>query len=529
MPRLVLHNAEVLTQDFRRPRARAVSIRDGRIEAVGSDDDVLNLRAPGDLVIDLGGRTLLPGFNDAHIHVWKVGRLLDAMLDARGAASIDELAARVRAWCARLAPGAWFLGRGYNEALLRERRHPLRADLDRACPDRPALLVRTCAHVAVANSAALRIAGIGAAMPNPPGGAIDRDETGEPTGVLRETAIALVERHVPSPSRADDERAILAACERLLAAGVTSATDPAVHPALHDAYVALDGRGALPLRMNLVSVRRPDGGAETLEPPPVVDRPMLRCDAIKLFADGGLSGGTAALASPYRDSTDRGILRLSADEIVELAREPHLRGLRVCTHAIGDRAIDAVLGAYEALARLAPGPRHRIEHFGLPTPEHLRRCARARCIVATQPIFLRELGANFRARLDDAHLARTYPFRSMTEAGIDVAFSSDAPVVRDFAPLSGIAAALSREDADGVAIAADERITLDHALRAFTMGGAIASCDDARRGSIAAGKDADLVALEGSLEDIAQAADAVRVCMTIIAGRIVHDDLRQEP
>lgn len=528
MPRLVLHNADVRTQDVRRPRARAVAIRGALIEAVGSDAEVLDLRNPGDVAIDLRGRTLVPGFNDAHIHVWKVGRLLDAVLDVRGAASIDELLFRLRSRGAALAAGTWLLARGYNESSMRERRHPVRADLDEACPERPVLLVRTCAHIAVANSAALKAAGIGRATANPPGGAIDRDEQGEPTGVLRETAIALVERRVPPPSRQDDERAILAACADLLAAGVTSATDPAVHPALHDAYVALDARGALPLRMNLVSVRRPDGGTGALEPPPIIDRPMLRCDSIKLFADGGLSGGTAALAGCYRNSKDRGILRLTAEEILELAREPHLRGLRVCTHAIGDEAIDAVLSAYEALARLAPGARHRIEHFGLPSSGHLQRCAAGGFIVATQPIFLRELGANFRARLDDAYLARTYPFRSMIDAGIDVAFSSDAPVVKGFAPLQGIAAALSRLDADGVPIAAEQRIGLDPALRAFTMGGAVASGDDARRGSIAAGKDADIAVLEGDPEELAFSADAMRVCMTIVAGNVVHDDRRQE-
>lgn len=446
--------------------------------------------------IDLGGRHVLPGLNDPHVHLWKVGHLLTTMQDLRGVESLGDLQSRLRDFAGRLKPGQWYQGRGYNEAILAERRHPTRADLDAALGDRPGYLIRTCAHIAVANSAALRIAGITRDTAPPPGGVIEHDDAGEPTGVLHETALGLVANCIPPPTTADYAAMITAGSRHQLSLGITSATDPAVFPALEEAYRFLDIQKSLPQRVNLLAIRRPDGGTETHPLPQQHQSDFLRIDSVKFFADGGLSGATAALTRDYRHAATRGVLRFETEELYSLAREAHLAGLRIGTHAIGDAAIEQVLAIYERLAAERPGPRHRIEHLGLPTDDQLRRIATARIIAVPQAIFIDELGANFRRYLDDDYLARVYPLRRMIDAGIDVALSSDAPVVRNDNPFSGMRAAILRRDREGQPIAPAEALTVHECLHAYTVGGAIATGDEANRGSLEPGKFADFIIVD---------------------------------
>jgi hypothetical protein len=521
-PDLVLHGGTLLAQDPAIPRAEALAVRAGRILAVGSSADMLALAGPSTRRFDLGGRTLVPGFNDAHVHVWKVGDLLTRQLDLRPMDSLAGIAAALRDAHARLPPGAWILGRGYNEARLAEGRSPLRRDLDAAAPGRAVLLTRACGHIAVASSHALATAGIGPQTSAPPGGAILRDETGEPTGVLHETAMGLCARHVPEPTAAEHEAMILAAARRHLALGITSASEAGVLPPLLDVYRALDARGALPYRVNVMALRRPLDGTGTLPLPRPSRSDRLRIDTIKLLADGGLSGATAALRAPYRDPPDsHGLLRTGAEELLELAREAHLSGLRVAVHAIGDRAIDVALEAFEGLARLGPGPRHghRLEHFGLPHPDQIARAARLGAAAVPQAVFLHALGRNFRRSLPDALLARAYPLHDLLRAGLVVALSSDAPVVADENPLLGIRSAVLRRDDEGVAIAPEQAISAADALRAYTLGGALASGDDGDRGSLTPGKWADLAVLSANpLAVPPEALLDVRVDVTFVAG-----------
>ncbi len=252
---------------------------------------------------------------------------------------------------------------------------------------------------------------------------------------------------------------------------------------------------------------------------------FLRIDAVKLFADGGLSGATAALKSSYRHDASRGLERLSGEQIFTLAADAQAAGLRVCTHAIGDRAIDNVLAAYERLDRLGPAPSgrgHRIEHFGLPDAAQIARAARIGVMAAPQTIFLHALGANFRRYLTEPYLSRTYPIHSMLRAGIVVALGSDAPVVPDDNPLLGIQAAVTRRDGEGEAIAPGEAITVEEALYGYTMGGAIACGEDDRRGSLTQGKWADLVQLDRDpTETPPEEIASIRVVRTFVRGRIV--------
>jgi predicted amidohydrolase YtcJ len=493
----ILHNGRLWTGLRGRSDATALAIAGDRIAAVGRDDEVLNGRGPGTQMIDLGRRSLLPGFVDAHAHIWKIGHLLTTLLDLRGAESLAGLGARVREQATRLAPGAWLYGRGYNEARFPEGRGPTRHDLDAIASDRPIVLMRTCAHIIACNSRALEIAGVTRDTATPQGGEIAHDPAGEPTGVLSERATSLVLQRMPPPTPQEYEAMINAALRHQLSRGITSTNDAGVAPELLDTYCRLDDEGRLPSRVNVMALRVVEGvGVVPLPEKRASDR--LRIDTVKFFADGGLSGATAALSIPYRHADTRGVLRMDGREFLELAREAHEHGWRVATHAIGDVAIDQVLGVYEALG---DGPmRHRIEHFGLPTDEQLARAARRGVIAAPQTIFVEALGRNFRHYLPDSLLARAYPVRAMLDAGVTVALSSDAPVVENDSPLAGMQAAITRRDAEGHLIAPDQAITLDEALDGYTRGGAIASGDDRLRGRLEPGLQADLVVLSGDIQ-----------------------------
>lgn len=519
------HNGKIYTMNPAQRTAESVLVDDnGRIAFAGHSQDV---NAPaGTQIHDLGGATMLPGLNDAHVHIWKLGLLLTQQVDVRRSKPNDlpQLAAVLRTHAAQ-QPDGWILGRGYDEASLHEGQHPTRTLLDAVSDTRPLALTRICGHIMALNSAALAQAGITAGTPNPPGGVIERDEHGAPTGILKESAMALVNRVIPAYT-ADDMADAIAAChQHQLALGITSATDPLVTPYHIDVYHQLEAAGRIAVRTNLLAVRRLDGGTETLPLPERYLSDTLRIDSVKFFADGGLSGATAALATHYKVTGDNGVLRYDTDDLMHLMTEAHTAGYRIATHAIGDRALEQVIGCYEALYRQHPTDvRHRIEHLGLPTAEHIRRVAQMNGIAVPQTVFLPALGRNFRRYLPDAYLERCYPVRSIWDAGITVALSSDAPVVPDDNPLLGIKAAVDRGDHAGNPIAPDEAITAEQALWAYTLGGAIASGDADNRGSIEQGKHADFVILDRDpLETDVNALTGINVLQTIIGGAVAYE------
>ncbi|RTI54315.1 amidohydrolase [Thermus scotoductus] len=381
------------------------------------------------------GEAILPGFHDAHVHIWKIGQLLTDLLDLREVDSLEALTGLLRERDRVLPPGAWLLGRGWNEARLGG--VPNRAFLDSVVPGRPVLLTRTCAHIHALNSKALALAGIGPETPSPPGGEIRHEE-----GLLLERAYGLVERVLPRRTVEDYRRYILAGSRHLLARGITSALEAGADPLLLEAYRSLDQEGLLPLRVSVLAILRPDG-EDALYPLPALHRSeRLVVAGVKLFADGGLSGASAAVSRPYREVGGQGVLRLKAEEIFELALPAHRKGFFVATHAIGDVAIREVLAAYARLYREEPRPlRHRIEHFGLPGPKELALARSLGIWVVPQPIFLKELRENFVRYLPEAFLPWCYNLRRMEEAGLSLAFSSDAPVVREVSPVQGALAA----------------------------------------------------------------------------------------
>jgi hypothetical protein len=287
----------------------------------------------------------------------------------------------------------------------------------------------------------------------------------------------------------------------------------------------MEAQGRMAVRTNGLAVRRLDGGTETMPLPEKYISDTLRLDSVKFFADGGLSGATAAIAGTYLVTGDHGVLRYETDDLQQLMWEAHEADYRIGTHAIGDRALEQIISCYEELYRRKPSYiRHRIEHFGLPTGDHIQRAAQMQIFAVPQTVFLPALGRNFRRYLPDNYLARCYPVKALWDAGITVALSSDAPVVPDDSPLLGMKAAIDRNDHAGKPIAANEFITPEQALWGYTMGGALASGDDANRGSIGVGKLADFVILDRDpLETSTGELTDIRVYKTIVGGKIVYE------
>ncbi|MEM7533747.1 MAG: amidohydrolase [Chloroflexota bacterium] len=520
-------NGIIHTMNKTQPTVEAVLVDDtGRIAGIGKQAD---LQIDATEIIDLQGQTLIPGFNDAHIHVSWLGLQLTQWVDARKHVSPDipTIIERYRAWAADKPAGTWVNGMGYNEALLPEGRHLTYADLDEASTEHPMFLIRSCGHVGIANSLALEMAGISAETPDPPGGVIVRDADGNPTGQLQETAMMLVQHLIPEPTIEDKKWAIKACCEHLLSLGVTAATDPDVMPEWLDIYREMDADGELPIRLNMLVSRR--SGDRIVPLPEVSVSDYLRCDSVKFFADGGMTSATAAISIPYRETGTKGVLIYETEELAELMWEAHSNGLRMATHANGDVALEQVIGIYEAVNEREPRPdlRHRIEHLALPTDDHLKRCAELGVMVATQTVFLSAMGATFRRYMPEVFYERAYGVRSMQKAGMTVALSTDAPVVPDANPFLGIKAAIDRHDHAGDVLGSEQGISAEAALEAYTLTGAVLSGDEASFGSIEVGKWADLTVLMGDpITTPVEEMLNLQVAQTYVAGELVFEQRR---
>jgi hypothetical protein len=264
-------------------------------------------------------------------------------------------------------------------------------------------------------------------------------------------------------------------------------------PDLMEVYKSMDRNGELKIRVNAIAIRLPDGATQSLPLPERHTSAHLKIDTVKFFADGGLSGMTAAMYQPYRNSAERGVLRLEKAPFMKLAAEAQKAGFRIATHAIGDAAMNLVCEVYEELWNEFRHEGNRIEHVGLPSQRNLEQMHRMSVSAVMQPVFIHELGKNFREYLDEDRLHKIYPAKSVLNAGVNLAFSTDAPVVSDINPLKGIQYAMSRTDAEGNTIGAAQRISFSDALRAYTVGSAIANEDEENRGTISAGKWSDIV------------------------------------
>ena len=523
-------NGTVITMNPVHPEANAVLVRGDRVVAVGLADDLQSLTAPGARIVDLEGQTLIPGFNEAHNHMLSFGQSL-AQVDCRApdCGSIAEMQRRVAARAAETPGGAWVLGRGYDDQALAEQRHPTRYDLDAVAPDHPVVITNASGHLCVANSRALALAGISGETEPPEGGGIVHDSSGEPTGLLLETAQQLVDRLIPEPSE-DDLVAALGHCaQRYLAAGITSSVDASVHtPQQVRVYQRAAEHGVNPLRTSLFL-------REHLLPHLVglgvytgFGNDRLRCGPVKLFIDGSLIGRTAAVTQPFLhdpDPENRGLTMMSEEAFQEYVMTAHAAGWQIAVHAIGDRGIAMVLDAYARALEAHPRQdhRHRIEHCGILRPDLIVRIRELGVVVVTQPIFITEYGDSFIRHLGEDRALLTYPFRSLLDADIPVVFSSDCPVSA-FEPLKGIQAAVTERTGTGAEYVPNEALTVHEALLAYTVAGAYATFEEHHKGSIAPGMLADFAVL--AQDPRACAPDeiaAIPVTMTWIGGELLFE------
>lgn len=492
----IFYNGNILTQDKKKPSASAFIVKDNKISTVGNDDGILSQKDPSTEIIDLKGKTILPGFYDSHIHLWKVGDLMTYILDLRGGKSIDEMLQMLFDFSKQHTEREWIVARGFNEALFPDKRIPTRFDIDKIISDKPVCIIRTCAHQIVVNTKALTACNIDESTVTPDGGEIKKDSSGRPNGHFTESAIGLVMNHIPRYTIEEYKNVIKAAQIEMLKMGITSVCDPAVTPDLLEAYKSMDRNDELKIRVNAIPIRVPDGGNDILPLPEKYNSGFLNVNTVKFFADGGLSGKTAAMKNVYKNTDEKGVLRLTGDFFYPLAKESQDAGFKIATHAIGDLAMEIVLKVYKKLSQSNSSKiRHRIEHVGFANESQFQQMHYENISVVMQPIFLYELGRNFRQNLNAEYLSKVYPCRTVLENKINLALSTDAPVVKNINPFLNIQSAILRDDSEGNVLGEMERISLSEAIYAYTMGSSIACDEENDKGSISEGKSADFFVL----------------------------------
>ena len=534
---LALVNANVLTMHRAQPRARAVAVKNGRIVAVGDDRAVRQCCGTATRIVDLGGRTLLPGFVESHNHVSAYSHTI-LQIDCTAARndSIDDICDKVAERAAQQAPGTWIKGYGFDNTLLAEKRFPNRHDLDRVAPDHPVHLWHISGHFTSVNSKALELAGIDRDTPNPDGGNIVRDDQGEPTGVLEEPPAQLLVLRLLPPETADEcVEGLRMVSDEYVRAGVTSTHDAnlGVWGGLSeiDAFRQARAEGKFHPRVyafiwTVLEDFLDNGVAlDELGMRTGCGDDWLRIGGVKIFADGSIPGLTAALSEPYHCAPDkRGDLIFSREELEKRFRRYHDAGFQVIVHANGDRCIGTVIDAFEAVLEQSPRPdhRHRLEHLPMASDEHLRRMAKLGLVTTFYTAQIHGWGDRQRETfLGPERAERLYPARSARDLGIRFGLHGDCPVT-PISPLNCLYTAVARETGSGHILGPDERISVDDALRALTIDGAYLAFEENIKGSIEAGKLADFVVLSADPHDLPPTGlRNLEVEQTVIDGEFV--------
>ena len=528
-------NGRILTADAARPLASAVAVRDGRILALGDEAEVASRIGAEVVRIDLGGRTMVPGFIDAHNHMACTAETFFAV-DAgpRTVSSIAELVAEVARAAERTPPGAWIRGFGMDWTRFSDGRKPTRHDLDEAAGDHPVVILHVSGHYALVNSRALADRGLTESVSDPSGGSLERDASGQLTGLLLDSATNLVLQtsvdicgHGPNIHTAIETdklaRMIGEASRRYLAAGLTTICDPQVTSREMRAYRLARASGNLPIRTVMLPLSHQLDELEAIGLVGPIGDDHLRIGAMKFYTDGAITGGTAMFSQPMGSRGQYpGTLYHQPAELASLLRRAAGAGWQLAIHTMGDRAMGIMLDAVEAAMAAAPDGdiRHRIEHSTWPTAEQLARIARLGMVPVTQPGSIAELGDIWRDHLGE-RVHHAMPLRDQLELGIRPAISSDA-FVQSYRPLDTIAAAVRRVTPSGVRIGPDQELTVEEALAAHTINAARALHLEDRIGSIEVGKLADFAILDGDL--LAAPADEIRampVWMTVVGGEIL--------
>jgi predicted amidohydrolase YtcJ len=527
---LVMLNGKIWTVNEAQPQTEAVACLGSRIVAVGSSNEIRKWIGPSTQVIDLAGKLVLPGFNDAHVHFLDGGQNL-ASVQLRTTKSEAEFRARIAEFAAKQPAGRWITGGDWDHENWIPARLPTRQLIDDVSAGHPVFVERLDGHMALANSQVLKLAGITRDTPDPPGGTIVRDASGEPTGVLKDAAMVGVYRVMPAPTPDQAAEAVHAGMRYAAENGVTSVQDMSAGPDTLRVYETLLARGELTVRISghqplatwgrlaAVGLRADFGGEK------------LHVGGLKGFADGSLGSTTALFFEPYLDAPNTSGLA-GSEMIPESKMLDHIlgadrAGLQVAVHAIGDKANHIILGMYEEADR-RNGPRDRrfrIEHAQHLRPDDIPRFGKLHVIASMQPYHCIDDGRWAEKRIGPERAKTTYAFRTLLDTGAVLAFGSDWPVA-PMVPLMGIYAAATRRTLDGKhpeGWVPEQKITVAEAIRAYTMGSAYASFEDGIKGSIEAGKLADMVVVSEDILNIAPAEiEKTRVEMTVLDGKVVY-------
>ncbi len=528
---LIIRNAKVWTVDAARPEGEAVAVLGDRIVAVGSNSQIEAWRGPNSQVFDAGGKWLLPGFNDAHVHFFDGGAQLD-QVQLNDATSSQEFARRIAERAAKTRKGEWVLGGDWDETKWSPAQLPTRALIDASTAEVPVAVNRYDGHMILVNSLTLKLAGITAQTPDPPGGVIVRDAQGNPTGALKDAATDLVYKVIPPPTHDQRRHAIVRALAHAASLGVTSVqhmnpeyADIAIYNELLDEGKLTTRIYAAPLITQVddqvrIGIKRAFGG------------PYLRIGAVKAYADGSLGSATAYFFQPFLDQPgNRGLL---SDEMqpISLMRDRMMKadasGLQLCTHAIGDAGIAAILDIYTEVEKEhgARDRRWRIEHAQHMAAKDFERFAQLHVIASVQPYHAIDDGRWAEGRIGHDRASRTYAFRTFLDHGVRLALGTDWNVA-PLNPMQTLYAAVTRATLDGKNPGGwfpEQKLTIQEAIEAYTMGSAYAEFQEQEKGSITPGKLADMVLLSDDVltVDPVKIRD-VKVLKTWVGGKVTYD------
>lgn len=528
---LILFNGKIWTGNARQPEAEALACFGNRIVGVGTTAQIRKLAGANTRVIDLKGRRAVPGFNDAHVHFFDGGAGL-ASVQLRDAKTPAEFRDRIGAFAKKLPKGRWVLNGNWDHENWQPAALPARQLIDAVTPDNPVFINRLDGHMCLANSLALKLAGVTRTTPDPPGGTIVRDAQGEPTGVLKDAAMNFVYSVIPNPTAEEIAEALKAAMRYAAENGVTSVQDMSASPDVLAVYQRLLQRGELTVR---VSGHQPLSQWERLARIGIqasFGSDKLKIGGLKGFADGSLGSTTALFFESYLD--DPKTAGLPSDEMV---KEAEMRdrviaadkaGLHLAIHAIGDKANQTILDFYAAAVQ-ANGPRDRrfrIEHAQHLRPAEIKRFATQQVIASMQPYHAIDDGRWAENRIGPERAKGTYAFRALLDAGAVLAFGSDW-FVAPMEPLMGIYAAVTRRTLDGKhpnGWVPEQKVTVAEAVRAFTYGSAYASFDETVKGTLEVGKLADLAVLSADIFRIDPVQiEKAKVVLTVFDGKVIYD------
>lgn len=535
---LILTDGHIITMDSARSIASALAVRDGRIEAVGTDNAITSCAGTMTKKIDLKGRTLLPGFIDVHTHALSWAKsIVRGEINAGYPAvhTIAEIRSAVLERTRGIAPGQWIRGAGWDDAKLDEHRYLTKDDLDSVAPDIPVYLLHVSGHLAVANRAALKIAGIDRNTPDPHGGVIEHDANGEPTGIVKDNAMRLVDSQLPADPPDIAVRAAQIVSERAAAVGLTS---------IHDVWgggglTAEDMRGyqnAYQQGLLKIRVQMSPGVASVQDAERLAlsgihtgfGNDHLKLGAVKMFADGGMGARTIAIYPPglHENGEDNlGLLIWSPEEMLKAHLVLAKAGWQLSTHAIGDRAIDEVITSYARVTKELglKDPRFRIIHCGVSTPAILKRLSEEHVLVDGDPSFVYWIGSWFR-KYGPERVRWAYPGKSYMDYGVVAAAGTDVPVT-PISPWWGLWAAVERKELNtGQVLAPEERISVLQALQLFTRNPAYIGFEEDKKGSLEAGKLADLIVIDRDILAVApEQLKDVQVLQTWVGGELVYE------